>query len=187
MPFVKAMLTVRNRRPSQSGHHLAFATPEEWKDDFAIVDRYRLVFAREPRPRQGEDIAGVGLRVLDRALRDSYELEETVGVVRLLDAPLFVFVVRDRVTADAAQPIVVGAQQDTKGSWTLLRDWEIVKTLNSIADRPRSLTGAAHRTSLNGRRLLIEARKAVELDAEESLPFKLPVVEDVAGLLPADQ
>ena len=185
VPFVKAMLTVRSRRPSQANHHLEFATPEEWKDDFAIVDHYRLLFAREPRPGQGEDVAGVGLRVFDRALGDGCGLEETLGVVRGLDVPLFVFVVRDRVTAGDAHPVVVGAKQNVEGGWTLLRDWEVVKMLNPIADRPRSLAITAKSAPLDGCGLLMEARSAVELDAEERLPFKLPTVEELAGLFPA--
>ena len=66
VPFVKAILTVRGRRPDQSDNlRLSFRPPEEWKDDFLIstVDRYDLLFTREPQPKQGEDVAGVGLRV----------------------------------------------------------------------------------------------------------------------------
>ena len=65
VPFVKAILTVRGRRPDQADDlRLSFRPPEEWRDDFVIstVDRYELLFAREPQPEQGEDVAGVGLR-----------------------------------------------------------------------------------------------------------------------------
>ena len=185
LPFVKAMLTVRGRRPSQADQRLEFSTPAEWKDDFAIVEHYKLLFARETHAEQGQDVAGVGLRVVDRALRDGCELDETVSTVRELDAPLFVFVVRDRVTEYDVRPVVVGAQQNDRGEWTLCRDWELLKILNPIADRPRSLTGEPTPASLDGQSLLAEARKAVESDARQNSDFKVPAVEDLAGLLPA--
>ena len=184
-PFVKAMLTVRGRRPSQPDQRLEFSTPAEWRDDFAIVERYKLLFARETHPEAGEDVAGVGLRVVDRALRDGCELDETVSTVRELDAPLFVFVVRDRVTEYDVRPVVVGAQQNDGGGWTLCRDWELLKMLNPIANRPRSLTGEPTPASLDGQSLLAEAREAVESDARSNSDFKVPAVEDLAGLLPA--
>ncbi len=185
VPFVKAMLTVRGRRPSQSDHQLEFLTPTEWKDDFAIVEDYKLLFARETRPEPGQDVAGVGLRVLDRALRDGQELDGTVSTVRDLDAPLFVFVVRDRVTGYDVRPVVVGAKQNDQRGWDLCRDWELLKMLNPTADHPRSLTGEPAPASLDGQSLLAEARKAVEADARENSNFKVPAVEDLAGLLPA--
>ena len=185
VPFVKAMLTVRGRRPSQSNQRLEFSTPAEWKDDFAIVEHYKLLFGREAHPEPGQDVAGVGLRVVDRALRDGCELDETVSTVRELDAPLFVFVVRDRVTECDVRPVVVGAQQNDGGGWTLRRDWELLKMLNPIADRPRSLTGEPTPASLDGQSLLAQAREAVESDARSNSDFKVPAVEDLAGLLPA--
>ena len=185
VPFVKAMLTVRNRRPSQSDLLLEFSTPAEWRDDFAIVEHYKLLFAREPKPGPGQDVAGVGLRVLDRALADGHELDATVSTVRGLDAPLFVFVVRDRVTEYDVRPVVVGAKQNDRGAWTLCRDWELLKMLNPLADRPRSLTGAPAPASLDGQSLLAQAREAVAADIRANSDFKVPAVEDLACLLPA--
>ena len=187
MPFVKVMLTHRGRRPAQGDHRLKFTTPAEWTtDDFAIVDQYRLLFDRELRPEQGEDVAGIGLRVLDRALRDGCGLEEAVGVVRGLAAPLFVFVVRDRVTGTNERPVVIGASWDTEGTWTLLRDWEVIAALNPVADRPRSLTGTDAPMQLNSSNLLSAARDVVDSSVKETFAFDIPMVEDLAVLLPAD-
>ena len=105
VPFFKSILAVRGRRPDQAEElRLRFRPPEEWKDDFLIanVDRYDLLFAREPQPEEGEDVAGVGLRVVDRAIRDAAELTAAFGAIRGLDAPIFVFSVRDRVTGSDA-------------------------------------------------------------------------------------
>lgn len=185
VPFLKAMLTLRGRRPSQADDLLEFSTPTEWKDDFAIVEHYKLLFARAPKPGPGEDVAGVGLRVLDRALRDGCELDATVSTVRGLEAPLFVFVVRDRVTEHEVRPVVVGAKWNNGAEWTLCRDWELLKMLNPFADRPRSLVVAPTPAPFDGQSLLVEAREAVESDARTNSDFKVPTVEDLAGLLPA--
>ena len=63
VPFFKAVLAVRGRRPDQAEDlRLRFRPPEEWKDDFsiAVVERCDLLFAREPQPKYGEDVAGSG-------------------------------------------------------------------------------------------------------------------------------
>ena len=102
VPFFKAVLAVRGRRPDQTEDtRLRFRPPDEWKDDFSIaaVDRYDVLFAREPQPNEGEDVAGVGLRVVDRAVRDAVELTGAFATIRGLDAPVFVFSVRDRITS----------------------------------------------------------------------------------------
>ena len=63
VPFMKAVLAVRGRRPGQRDKlRLSVRTPQEWQDDFAVADQYELLFGREPRPAEGEDIAGVGHR-----------------------------------------------------------------------------------------------------------------------------
>ena len=101
VPFLKAILAIRGRRPDQADNlRLSFRPPEEWKDDFVIsaVDRFDLLFARERQPMEGEDVAGVGLRVVDRAVRDAVELTGAYAAIRGLDAPIFVFSVRDRIT-----------------------------------------------------------------------------------------
>ena len=131
VPFFKSILTVRGRRPDQTEDlRLRFRPPEEWKDDFSIaaVDRYDLLFAREPQPRGGEDVAGVGLRVVDRAIQDAVELAGVFGAIRGLDAPIFVFSVRDRITGSEGpvRRVVVAARSGGDGAWTLIRDWELM-------------------------------------------------------------
>ena len=103
----------------------------EWKDDFAIavVDRYDLLFAREPKPSVTEDIAGVGLRVVDRAVSDALDLTVAVAAIKGLDAPIFVFTVRDRITGSdsSVRSLVVAAQSSGDGTWELIRDWELIQ------------------------------------------------------------
>ena len=192
VPFFKAILAVRGRRPDQTGDlRLRFRPPEEWKDDFAIaaVDRYDLLFARESQRKEGEDVAGVGLRVVDRAVRDAVELTGAFGTIRDLEAPVFVFNVRDRITGSQGpiRAVVVAAQSDGDGAWTLVRDWELMQRLNRLADKPRSLMSADAHPAYDVAVLMVDARQYVEsqIGALE-LPFALPGVESLACLVPGE-
>lgn len=192
VPFFKSVLAVRGRRPDQAEDlRLRFRPPEEWKDDFLIaaVARYDLLFAREPQPKEGEDVAGVGLRVVDRAVRDAVELTGAFGAVRGLDAPIFVFSVRDRITGSDGpiRAVVVAAQSASDGTWNLIPDWELVQRLNPMADKPRSLLVSDTRPADANSALLASARQYVvsQVDALE-LPFTLPAVEDLACLVPGE-
>jgi hypothetical protein len=157
-------------------------------DDFTITDRYELLFAREPRPKDGEDVAGIGLRVVDRAVRFANELPDAFGAVGELKALLAVFAVRDRITGSEGpvRTVIVGATQDENGKWGLRRDWELIKLLNPLADKPRSQALAAETGTEKGvLSLLAAAQEHVESHLDElDLPFKLPTVERLACLVP---
>ncbi len=192
VPFVKAILTVRGRRPDQADNRrLRFRPPEEWKDDFLIsmVDRYDLLFAREPQPKEGEDVAGVGLRVVDRALRDAAELTGAFAAIRGLDAPIFVFSVHDRITGSDGpiRTVIIAAQSGADDDWNLIRDWELVHFLNPLADKPRSLFRDSE-AALDVSGLFASARQYVRSQIDRlDLPFVLPTVEDLACLVPAER
>ncbi len=191
VPFFKSVLAVRGRRPDQTEElRLRFRPPEEWKDDFLIaaVDRYDLLFAREPQPKEGEDVAGVGLRVVDRAVRDAANLTAAFCAIRGLDAPIFVFTVRDRITSidSAIRAVVVAAQPTFYGAWKLIRDWELVQLLNPLADKPRSLVFSETHPAHVDSDLLASARQYVESQvAAMELSFTLPAVESLACLAPS--
>jgi hypothetical protein len=195
VPFFKAILAVRGRRYGQADRlRLSFLPPEEWKGDFLIaaVDHFDLLFAREPQPREGEDIAGVGLRVVDRAIQDALELTAAFATIRNLDAPIFVFKVRDRITDSdgTLRAVVVAAQLDAEGNWSLIRDWELVQLLNPLADKPRSDIFRVADPVLDVSKLveseLSSARRYVESQTDAlDLPFTLPIVESLACLVPS--
>jgi hypothetical protein len=189
VPFFKAVSAVVGRRPAQADDiRLSFKTPSSWMDDFTIADRYDLLFARDPQPREGEDVAGIGLRVVDRAVRFSAELLDSFGAIGELETPLAVFAVRDRITGSdgPVRMVVVGAMQSGDGSWGLLRDWEVIKLLNPLADKPRSQALTAETCMERGvMDLLDAAQQHVETHVSQlDLPFKLPTVECLACLLP---
>jgi hypothetical protein len=80
----------------------------------------------------------------------------------------------------------MGATQSGDGSWRLLRDWELIKLLNPLADKPRSQVLAAEtRTERGVMDLLGAAHQHVESQLGQlDLPFKLPTVERLACLVP---
>ena len=190
VPFFKAVLAVRGRRPEQvEDIRLRFRPPDEWRDDFAIavVDRYDLLFAREPQPSAAEDIAGIGLRVVDRAVSDALALTAAFSAIKGLDAPIFVFTVRDRITGSdsSVRAVLVAAQSHSDGAWDLIRDWELIQLLNPLADRPRSLVITDVRPTHDVVDMMAEARAHIvsQIDALE-LPFNLPIVENFACFVP---
>ena len=189
VPFFKAIFAVLGKRPTQVDDiRLSFKTPPLWMDDFTIADRYDLLFAREPRPKEGEDVAGIGLRVVDRAVRAAGELSDAFGAIAELNGPLAVFAVRDRITGfdGPVRTVVVGAERHSDGTWGLLRDWEVIKLLNPFAGKPRSQILAAETHTVGVvKDLLAAAQQHVELHLGTlDLPFKLPTIEDLACLVP---
>ena len=190
VPFFKAILAFRGRRPAQADYlRLSFRPPEAWNDDFLIAatDRYDLLFAREPQPKEGEDVAGVGLRVVDRAVQDAVELTGAFATIRGLDAPIFVFNVRDRITGSDGpiRSVLVAAQSGADANWNLIHDWELMQLLNPLADKPRSPIFIDADPALDVSDLIASARQYVEsqIDALD-LPFTLPTVENLACLVP---
>ena len=189
VPFFKAALAILGKRPTRvDSVRLSFKTPQAWMDDFTVVDRYDLLFARDPRPKEGEDVAGIGLRVVDRAVRAACELPEAFGAVGELKAPLAIFAIRDRITGSEGpvRTVIVGATQGADGAWALIRDWELIKMLNPLADRPRSQALAAETKTERGILDLVgAAQQHVEGHLGElDLPFTLPTVERLACLVP---
>ena len=117
------------------------------------------------------------------------ELTGAFGTIRSLGAPLFVFRVRDRVTGSdgPVRAVVVAARSGGDGTWTLVRDWELMRRLNPLADKPRSLAFADAYPVYDATNLMGDARQYVEsqLDALD-FPFALPAVESLACLVPGE-
>jgi len=189
VPLFKALFAILGKRPSQNDEvRIGFTTPQDWMDDFTIADRYDLLFAREPRPVAGEDVAGVGLRVVDRALRTAIEVPDALAAMGDIAGPLVVFALRDRITGSqgAIRRVIVGLQKNETGEWTTLRDWEVIKLLNPAADKPRSgVFDVSPSREVNVMNLLLDAERILESRLNQlDLPFHLPTIERLACLVP---
>src|SRR5262249_49329602 len=103
--------------------------------------------------------------------------------------PLVIFVVRDRVTGleGALRTATVGLEQTSESKWRMLRDWEVIKLLNPLADKPRSAAlGSTVGPASGVERFLADAAAYLESHLSElGLPFLLPAVERLACLVPA--
>ena len=120
-------------------------------------------------------------------MSDALDLTVAFSAIKGLDAPIFVFSVRDRITGSdsSIRSLVVAAQSSGDDAWELIRDWELIQRLNPLADRPRSLAIADVRPTHDILDMMTDARAHVvsQLDVLE-LPFELPVVENLACLVP---
>jgi ERCC4-related helicase len=192
VPFVKTVFAMLGKRPHQADDvRLSFKTPQQWMDDFAIVEEYKLAFTRGSRLGDGEDIAGVGLRVVDRALRTAVDAPESLSAIGELEGELVVFAIRDRITGAEAvvRRVIVGLQHCKDSTWKLLLDWQLLKLLNPIADKPRSAVfDVQPQGGLDVRSLLVDAERELGTRLNEiDLPFQLPEIECIACLMPSRQ
>lgn len=190
VPLIKSVFAMLGKRPHQVDEvRLSFKTPQQWMDDFTIADNYELVFARESQPQDGEDIAGVGLRVVDRALRTAVDVTESLAAVGQLDGELAVFALRDRITGTqgAVRKVIVGMQLCEGAKWKLLLDWQLLNLLNPTADKPRSsVFDVLPKEEVDVQSLLDAAERELGSRLKEmDLPFQLPAIECIACLLPA--
>ena len=192
LPFLKALLAIMGKRPNQIDKiRLKFKTPKQWMDDFTIADHYNLLFDRNPHPQKKEDIAGVGLKVINRAICDAVDLPESLSVIKDLKGPLIIFLLRDRITGTegAVKKIIVGLQLLENGVWELLKDWQVIILLNPFADKPRSqMLGDTPDMEIEITSLLDQAKKSLKLLLKElDIPFQLPTIETLACLIPGKQ
>lgn len=189
IPLFKALFAVMGRRPNQTDEaRLNFKTPLQWLTDFTIADRYNLLFARDLKPLNGEDVAGIGLKIVDRVISAAADLTEALAAVGDFPDPLVVFALRDRITGSKGpvRKVITGLQKKKDDGWVLLKDWEIIKLLNLYADKPRSQMFEAEPIPEQETTALIrDAQAHLSCRIEElDLPFQLPVIEEFACLVP---
>ena len=193
VPFFQAFFAAIKKRPTVENPRLvAFRTPKEWlRLDFALAEGYRLLFSRHERPEDDAEIAGVGHRVVDLALRVASERIESFAVLAGIDRPLVVFAVRDRVTGEegAVRRAIIGVEGSPEAGWAILRDWEIIRHLNRLAAHPRAeaFSAPADPGVAQGAATLIaqaQAHVSAHLGSLD-LPFRRPAAESIACLWPA--
>ena len=189
IPFFKALFATLNKRPTIVDEvRLSFKTPREWLNDFTIAERYNLLFDRSSKGLEDEDLAGVGLKVVDKAIQTAHKMTDCLAVVSDVNNPLFVFGISDKITSSdsTVRETVAGMEHTQDESWNLLKDWEIIKILNPIADKPRSQALADSKiTDQDIPALIKEARDNLELRVNElELPYRIPVIESIACVVP---
>lgn len=133
MPFFQNALILNRRRPKVEGSSLSFRTPEDWLTSHAIRKSYdNVVFDRKASTQA--DLMGIGHPLLEKALHQAERLPGRVCAVDGRDDPLMVVDVSSRVTDVATQSrrTIVGVT-GAIGGFRLLRDWEVLRVLNSCS------------------------------------------------------
>jgi hypothetical protein len=184
MPFFLNVLTLNRRRPKLEGAALSFKTPEDWLTSHAIRKSYdNLVFDRKA-PSQA-DLMGIGHPLLEKALHQAERLAGTVCAVDGLDDPMMVVDVSSRVTDVATQSrrAIVGIT-GAGGSFRLIRDWEVLRMLNSCGARAEPREGLVELGLLRGWRDAATPALHELLDAVD-LPFESRVIKESALFWPA--
>jgi superfamily II DNA or RNA helicase len=183
LPFFQNLLTLNRRRPKVENRALSFRTPEEWLTSHAIRRQYdNLLFDRD-QPRGAGDLMGVGHPLMEKALQQASRVHGVFCVVDGLAAPMQMITVSSRVTGngDALRRLVFGISGQP-GNLTLLRDWEVLRTLNRCELKSDPAPGLGRRAG-QARAWLDHVAKATStLLAGESLPFTSVHIAQVAVL-----
>jgi hypothetical protein len=137
-PFFKAMLRYRGRRADERDTGLSFVTPEEWKTDFVIQERYQgMLFERTKEPSVLERVIGAGHRLFETVVVDAEGIEHSVAAIPGLEEAIIVWAIRDEITETSRiVQRAVCATVGKLGAWRLLADWEVVRLLNQQLSRP---------------------------------------------------
>jgi hypothetical protein len=133
LPFFENSLTFNRRRPKVEGLSLSFKTPDEWLTSPAIKRTYENIHFDRSRAVQEGDLMGVGHPVIAKALDQATRMEVSFCITPDIDEPLLVFAAMDRVTDSVQQTRrVLGAVTGRAGRFRLLKDWEVLRLVNTL-------------------------------------------------------
>jgi hypothetical protein len=195
-PFLHAMLALNRRKVRDDDDGLSFKTPEEWLSDPAVRTSYQnLTFDRHDRSRDAtQRVLGVGHPALDQALRQALALTSCATMLprAILDRPLAVFQIIDRVTGGSGQVhaaiVGVACGHAEEEADEILVDWQLLARVNLLIanqvarEAPVGVPGDA--PSIGG--TTERARSAVERAIPSmDLHFRHPAIDLVAILWPS--
>ena len=187
-PFFRQSMQLNSRRVTKSEGGLSIATPENWRGNPDLRDRYDgLVFDRSlPADQAMIRLLGVGHPLMDRALTECLKQEAFVARVKGLTSHLLIALAEDEVTGTGAtvHRVILGIEMKSDGSSTHLRDWETLLRLNAAQSVTNSLPNlSAEETSAV--REIIESFGGWISDL--SLPFRRPKLTPMLALLCAPE
>lgn len=192
IPFFHGILVQNKRRPERDDGVFSFRTPEVWQQNApGVRARYEgLIFRRAVADaEEAKRIVGVGHQAFDRALAQAAELESSLTLIPADRGALGLFRVQDAVTTDTRQvrQVLVGVTADGDDALRLLRDEECLESLNQYRPGQADPIGPlGHGDSTAARAWLDNARAFLQGNLGElRLPFRTPLVEDLALLWPA--
>jgi superfamily II DNA or RNA helicase len=203
-PFLVGALTLHRRkvREDDSGR-LSFKTPDDWARLRGIEAEYEgMIFDREDRSKDAaRRLLGVGHRLVDHVLHVAAGSEACAASLPAgcVPRPLFVFRVRDRLTAQSGniRSLIVAAEYSagphdhnaaTQG-FRAIKDWELIEQLNSINPLRPKLNEASPRPAdaaeIASAAAGAEAFIVSHINSTDT-GFRVPVAELLAILWPWD-
>jgi len=192
-PFFLTMLNLNKRRVKVSHESISFLTPDSWRNDPAIQRDYQLMhFNRYQRDRDTmQRLLGVGHKLFDAALLQAMNFTANVSVLPNLETALFIFILTDRVTGKNfnIKQAVFGVSIDLSYQATILKDWELLETLNNYLPNLKKISPSSDQSQLTSSQivqLLAEAENYLKKHLSKlDLPFKIPSMQVVSTLLPS--
>lgn len=135
LKFWQNILACNHIRLFSENGVLRFNTPEKWKEEFGIADKYdNLVLHRKPTSKQ--DILGVGHKLFTKALAQGTSLNCPAATVPELQQPVLIYSVREQHTDKDGEKLVCvyGCTMDGRGDvGSVLTDWQLLKLLNDCS------------------------------------------------------
>jgi len=139
-PFLLTMLMVNRRRVRDDEHGLSFKTPEDWLTEPVVRTSYdNLSFDRHDRSRNAaQRVVGVGHPAMDQALRQAISWTSCATALphSMLDRPLAVFRITDRITGGRGQVRAavagVACGRTESEPCEILADWQVLDRLNGL-------------------------------------------------------
>ena len=133
-------------------------------------------------------VLGVGHALIDVALAEVLTIEAPVARVQGLSSPLFVVGIEDQVTGQRrpVARLLFGASFED-GEVRVLRDWELLRRLNSIRARTDDALASAQPSTPAERRVHEDLLAALEPNALSLADeFTHPILVQEAFLLPTE-
>ena len=184
--YFESMLSLHRRRPIRSDQGISFKTPDQWLDEPGMRRKYEnMLFDRSAHgEKTAEKILGVGHKIFDKSLKVASEYPVSLTLCSDLERSILIFQIFDSVTDRSGymRQAVVGMKQDAHGEWSVLRDWEVLNSLNAIDSKE-------HYSEINGIEMGVvkdavesaTAKMAYEIE-KFNFPFKVPEFRPIALL-----
>lgn len=140
-PFLLSALRLNRREFTENENGISFKTPEAWMTTPAMRSKYSdVVIQREADKKIPSDrVLGVGHVVIDEALRQAMRLSASVAGIssKVLNYPIIVYRITDKVTtkSSSVRASIVAVEFESRSSPRILRDWELIQTLNRLLEK----------------------------------------------------
>lgn len=194
-PFFEGILIQNRRRPrvTEDGS-LSFKTPDTWTKEFGVQNNYEgMVFDRSAKGKNAlVRVLGVGHKLFDQAIKQALLEPAFIASINpdLLKEYLLIARITDRVTTGSGtvRAVLVGATlTNASASWNLLRDWEVLKQVNTFVGSV-ALSKRQYLPLDSPSQLLVHCEAALSF-IENQLPgfnlgFRVPQVEPLCFLCP---